>query len=217
MVFILLIVALVICLAFLVGYKFFKKDALYVIGIGCAVSANVYNVGSYGIEAGGIVWCVDAVIYTLFAFCIIVACKDYDKKTALAITFSSMAGIMLTAFFDFMAKWMRFGFAEDLAWGFLSFTFSTLATFVAVWISLCLFEKLKNRVPSWLNMIMSVLVLSLINSFIYFGLMALVGEVGSNFGGILLGSYIVKFVSLLFFVEIYYLLSLLGKRKNIKK
>ena len=86
--FYLLIVALVVAIAFLVGYYFFRKDALYVLGIGAAVSANVYNVGTYGVMAGGIVWGVDAIIYTLFAFCIIVACKDYGKKTAMAITYS---------------------------------------------------------------------------------------------------------------------------------
>jgi len=215
--FYLLIVALVVAIAFLVGYYFFRKDALYVLGIGAAVSANVYNVGTYGVMAGGIVWGVDAIIYTLFAFCIIVACKDYGKKTAMAITYSSMAGIMLTAFFDFMAKWMAFGFAEDLIWGFLSFTFSTVATFVAIFVAVILFEKLRDKVQCWLNMGLNILIISVINTFIYFGLMALIGGLGSNFGITLLGSYIVKFVTLIFFVEIYYLTNYLIVKKERKK
>lgn len=215
--FYLLIVALVVAIAFLVGYYFFRKDALYVLGIGAAVSANVYNVGTYGVMAGGIVWGVDAIIYTLFAFCIIVACKDYGKKTAMAITYSSMAGIMLTAFFDFMAKWMAFGFAEDLIWGFLSFTFSTIATFVAIFVAVILFEKLRDKVQCWLNMGLNILIISVINTFIYFGLMALIGGLGSNFGITLLGSYIVKFVTLIFFVEIYYLTNYLIVKKERKK
>ena len=214
--FYLLIVALVVAIAFLVGYYFFRKDALYVLGIGAAVSANVYNVGTYGVMAGGIVWGVDAIIYTLFAFCIIVACKDYGKKTAMAITYSSMAGIMLTAFFDFMAKWMAFGFAEDLIWGFLSFTFSTVATFVAIFVAVILFEKLRDKVQCWLNMGLNILIISVINTFIYFGLMALIGGLGSNFGITLLGSYIVKFVTLIFFVEIYYLTNYLIVKKERK-
>ena len=214
--FYLLIVALVVAIAFLVGYYFFRKDALYVLGIGAAVSANVYNVGTYGVMAGGIVWGVDAIIYTLFAFCIIVACKDYGKKTAMAITYSSMAGIMLTAFFDFMAKWMAFGFAEDLIWGFLSFTFSTIATFVAIFVAVILFEKLRDKVQCWLNMGLNILIISVINTFIYFGLMALIGGLGSNFGITLLGSYIVKFVTLIFFVEIYYLTNYLIVKKERK-
>ena len=214
--FYLLIVALVVAIAFLVGYYFFRKDALYVLGIGAAVSANVYNVGTYGVMSGGIVWGVDTIIYTLFAFCIIVACKDYGKKTAMAIIYSSMAGIMLTAFFDFMAKWMAFGFAEDLIWGFLSFTFSTIATFVAIFVAVILFEKLRDKVQCWLNMGLNILIISVINTFIYFGLMALIGGLGSNFGITLLGSYIVKFVTLIFFVEIYYLTNYLIVKKERK-
>ena len=201
--FYLLIVAFVVAIAFLVGYYFFRKDSLYVLGIGAAVSANVYNVGSFGVTAGGIVWGLDAIIYTLFAFCIIVACKDYGKKTAMAITYSSMAGIMLTAFFDFMAKWMAFGFAEDLVWGLLSFTFSTIATFIAISVAVIIFDKLRNKVQGWFNMGLGILIISVINTFIYFGLMALIGGLGSNFGITLLGSYIVKFATLIFFVEIY--------------
>lgn len=214
--FYLLIVAVVVAIVFLVGYYYFRKDALYVIGIGAAVSANVYNVGTYGVMAGGIVWGVDAIIYTLFAFCIIVAIKDYGRKTAMAITYSSMAGIMLTAFFDFMAKWMAYGFAEDLAWGFLSFSISTIATFVAVSIAVLMFDKLRNKVQSWLNMGIGILVLSLINTFIYFGLMALIGGLGANFGITLLGSYIVKFVTLVFFVEVYYLCNYFIIKKHTK-
>ena len=146
MVYVLAIVAVVTAIAFIIGYYFFKKDALYVLGIGAAVSSNVYNVGSYGITEGGIVWGIDAIIYALFVFCIIVACKDFDRKSAMAITYSSIGGIMLTAFFDFMAKWMSAGFAEDLIWGFVSYAASAVSTFLGVYTALLVYDKLRDKV-----------------------------------------------------------------------
>ena len=105
MAYLLAVLAVVVAVAFIFGYYFFRKDALYVLGIGAAVSSNVYNVNAYSIDAGWLIFGLDAVIYILFVFCVMVACKDYGKKVAKAIMFSSMAGIMLTATFDFFAKW----------------------------------------------------------------------------------------------------------------
>ncbi len=212
MVYILAIVAVVVAIAFIVGYYFFRKDSLYVLGIGAAVSSNVYNVGSYGITEAGIVWGIDAIIYALFAFCIIVACKDYDRKSAMAITYSSIGGIMLTAFFDFMAKWMHDGFAVDLVWGFVSYAVSAVATYIGVLVALLLYDKLRGRAFDWLNMGLCMLVLEIINSFIYFGVMALIGGLENNFGIALAGSYIVKVAGLVFFVAIYYIFDALNKK-----
>lgn len=216
MIYILPIVAVIVAIAFIIGYYFFNKDSLYVLGIGAAVSANVYNVGSYGYSFGGLIWCVDAVIYTLFAFCIIVALKDYGKKVAMAITYSSMAGIMLTAIFDFMAKWMSVGFGVDLIWGFLSYASSTIATYVAITIGIIVFDKLRNKIHNYFNMCLSIFIISLINSLIYFGLTSLIGGIGEDFGVMLAGSYIVKCVALVFFVSIYYVYEIFNQ-KRIKK
>ena len=213
LIYILAIVAVITAIAFIIGYYYFGKDSLYVLGIGAAVSSNVYNVGSYGIEYGGLIWGVDAVIYTLFAFCIIVALKDYGKKSAMAITYSSMAGIMLTAIFDFLAKWMSVGFGEDLLWGFLSYAFSTIATFVAITVAILVFESLKEKLHNAINMCLSILIVSIINSLIYFGLTALVGGLGSDFGIMLAGSYIVKVIALLFFVATYYVYEIFNKKR----
>ncbi len=213
MVYVLAIVAVVTAIAFIIGYYFFKKDALYVLGIGAAVSSNVYNVGSYGITEGGIVWGIDAIIYALFVFCIIVACKDFDRKSAMAITYSSIGGIMLTAFFDFMAKWMSAGFAEDLIWGFVSYAVSAVATFLGVYIALLVYDKLRDKVYSWFNMGLCMLIIEIINSLVYFGIMAIIGGLGDNFGITLAGSYIVKVIGLIFFVGVYYIYEIFNKKR----
>ena len=215
MVYLLFILAIVVAIAFIVGNYFFKKDALFVLGIGSAVSSNVYNVNSYSISVGELIFGFDSVIYLFFVFCVMVAYMDYGKKTAMAITYSSMAGIMLTAVFDFFAKWATIGIAENVIWGFVSFSVSVLAIFVSIYLCVLLFEKTQDKLPILLNLGIVTALSSFINSAIYFGIMYLLGaDMFGNFGGILLGSLIGKLGTLVILILAYLVFVSLKGRKN---
>ena len=215
MVYLLLILAIVVAIAFIIGNYFFKKDALFVLGIGSAVSSNVYNVNSYSISVGELIFGLDSVIYLFFVFCVMVAYMDYGKKTAMAITYSSMAGIMLTAIFDFFAKWATIGIAENVIWGFVSFSVSVLAIFVSIYLCVLFFEKTQDKLPILLNLGIVTALSSFINSAIYFGIMYLLGaDMFGNFGGTLLGSLIGKLGTLVILILAYLVFGSLKGRKN---
>lgn len=218
MVYLLAVLAGVVAIAFIVGYYLFRKDSLYVLGIGSAVSANVYNVHAYSIEVGRLVFGLDSVIYILFAFCIVVACKDFGKKSAKAITYSSMAGIMLTATFDFFAQWATIGIAENVIWGFVSFAVSVVAIYISTLVGLWIFEKLKTRLPNFLSMGLSIITLSIINSCIFFGIMYIIGaDLFGSFWGTLAGSFIGKCGAIIVLLLAYEVVKLLDKRKLNKQ
>lgn len=215
MVYLLVVLAVIVAAAFVVGYYFFRKDSLFVLGIGAAVSSNVYNINTYSIDAGFMIFGFDAVIYILFAFCVMVACQDYGKKAAKALTYSSMAAIMLTAVFDFFAKWATVGIAQDVIWGFVSFAASVVAIFVSTTIGLWMYEKIKVRTPRAVSLGLSVIVVSVINSLFFYGLMYIVGaDLFGNFLGILTGSVIAKIGTLLILLTAYEVVKLLDKRKT---
>ena len=217
MAYLLAVLAVVVAVAFIFGYYFFRKDALYVLGIGAAVSSNVYNVNAYSIDAGWLIFGLDAVIYILFVFCIMVACKDYGKKVAKAIMFSSMAGIMLTATFDFFAKWATIGIAKDVIWGFVSYAVSTFAIYVSLILGIWLYEKMRYKVANFLNMGLSIFVSSAINSAIYFGIMYIIGaDMFGNFFGTLVGSIIGKIGTLIILLCAYEVVRLIDVRKKAK-
>lgn len=217
MAYLLAVLALVVSALFIVGYYFFRKDSLYVIGIGGAVSSNVYNVNAYSIDAGWLIFGFDSVIYILFVFCVIVACKDCGKKIAKAIMFSSMAGIMLTATFDFFAKWGTIGIAQDVVWGFVSYAVSAFAIYVSLIFGIWLYEKMQAKVANFLNIGLSVLISSAINSAIYFGVMYIIGaDMFGNFLGTLVGSLIGKIGTIVFLVGAYEIVRLIDARKKAK-
>ncbi len=214
MVYLLVVLAVIVAAAFVVGYYFFRKDSLFVLGIGAAVSSNVYNINTYSIDAGFMIFGFDAVIYILFAFCVMVACQDYGKKAAKSLAFSSMAAIMLTAVFDFFAKWATVGIAQDVIWGFVSFAASVVAIFVSTTIGLWMYEKIKAKTPRAVSLGLSVIVVSVINSLFFYGLMYIIGaDLFGNFLGILTGSVTAKIGTLLILLAAYEVIKLLDKRK----
>lgn len=60
--YILCIVGVIIFGALLFLWKKWKKDALYVLAIGGACGANIYNIGSYPIVCGNFVFGIDSII-----------------------------------------------------------------------------------------------------------------------------------------------------------
>lgn len=213
--FLFLVLTAVLVFAILIVFnRFWGKDALFVVGIGCAIGSNIYNVGDYGIVIGNLVFGIDSVIYTVFVFVVLLCLKNYDEKSAFTLLYSAMGSIMLSALLMFIASWASAGFASNLIWGFVSYLISVIATFVALFTTIKLFKYFEGKnLNVYLNFLINVLIASFINSLIYFGAVAIISGFEENFLGQLGASYIGKLMSTAFSLLTYFICTKLPYKK----
>lgn len=211
LVFLLVMIALTI-----IARYFWGKDALFVVGIGCVIGANIYNSTTFPIELGVLTFGFDSVLYTVFSFCMIVMYIDYGRSSFNTLLYSSISSILLSSFFLFVANLSSFGFSVGLLLSFLSYIFSIIGTFAAIWVMRCVFDALQKRnVNIYVNLLVCLFLASLINSLIYFGLTFVVQlNLGDEFWFSLLGSYVGKFVTIGFCLFAYFLNQVLQKRRQ---
>ena len=216
------ILAIIMGFIFAISYKVFRKNALFSIGIGSAVSACVFSIKVCSIQLGNLVLGFDSVIYTVFVFCVIVACKDYSKKVAYSLLYSSVAGVLISSVYNFFCSWSDSGLTNVL-WEFVSYLASAIGTVVAIIIAILVFEKLRDYVSRYISIGVAVLIASIINSAIYLGIMTIIDGGMTNFVDVLMGSYVVKICTLILFLTIYSVYShffiecRVKKRKNKRK
>lgn len=202
----LVLTAVLVFAILIVSNRFWGKDALFVVGIGCAIGSNIYNVGDYGIVIGNLVFGIDSVIYTVFVFVVLLCLKNYDEKSAFTLLYSAMGSIMLSALLVFIASWASAGFASNLIWGFVSYLISVIATFAALFTTIKLFKYFEGKnLNVYLNFLINVLIASFINSLIYFGAVAIISGFEENFLGQLGASYIGKLMSTAFSLLTYFI------------
>lgn len=210
----LVLTAVLVFVILIVSNRFWGKDALFVVGIGCAIGSNIYNVGDYGIVIGNLVFGIDSVIYTVFVFVVLLCLKNYDEKSAFTLLYSAMGSIMLSALLVFIASWASAGFASNLIWGFVSYLISVIATFVALFTTIKLFKYFEGKnLNVYLNFLINVLIASFINSLIYFGAVAIISGFEENFLGQLGASYIGKLMSTAFSLLTYFICTKLPYKK----
>lgn len=210
----LVLTAVLVFAILIVSNRFWGKDALFVVGIGCAIGSNIYNVGDYGIVIGNLVFGIDSVIYTVFVFVVLLCLKNYDEKSAFTLLYSAMGSIMLSALLVFIASWASAGFASNLIWGFVSYLISVIATFAALFITIKLFKYFEGKnLNVYLNFLINVLIASFINSLIYFGAVAIISGFEENFLGQLGASYIGKLMSTAFSLLTYFICTKLPYKK----
>ena len=210
----LVLTAVLVFAILIVSNRFWGKDALFVVGIGCAIGSNIYNVGDYGIVIGNLVFGIDSVIYTVFVFVVLLCLKNYDEKSAFTLLYSAMGSIMLSALLVFIASWASAGFASNLIWGFVSYLISVIATFVALFTTIKLFKYFESKnLNVYLNFLINVLIASFINSLIYFGAVAIISGFEENFLGQLGASYIGKLMSTAFSLLTYFICAKLPYKK----
>lgn len=211
----LVLTAVLVFVILIVSNRFWGKDALFVVGIGCAIGSNIYNVGDYGIVIGNLVFGIDSVIYTVFVFVVLLCLKNYDEKSAFTLLYSAMGSIMLSALLVFIASWASAGFASNLIWGFVSYLISVIATFAALFITIKLFKYFESKnLNVYLNFLINVLIASFINSLIYFGAVAIISGFEENFLGQLGASYLGKLMSTAFGLLTYFLCIKLPYKKD---
>ena len=210
----LVLTAVLVFAILIVSNRFWGKDALFVVGIGCAIGSNIYNVGDYGIVIGNLVFGIDSVIYTVFVFVVLLCLKNYDEKSAFTLLYSAMGSIMLSALLVFIASWASAGFASNLIWGFVSYLISVIATFAALFTTIKLFKYFESKnLNVYLNFLINVLIASFINSLIYFGAVAIISGFEENFLGQLGASYIEKLMSTAFSLLTYFICTKLPYKK----
>lgn len=210
----LVLTAVLVFVILIVSNRFWGKDALFVVGIGCAIGSNIYNVGDYGIVIGNLVFGIDSVIYTVFVFVVLLCLKNYDEKSAFTLLYSAMGSIMLSALLVFIASWASAGFASNLIWGFVSYLISVIATFVALFTTIKLFKYFESKnLNVYLNFLINVLIASVINSLIYFGIVAIITGFQENFWGQLGASYLGKLMSTAFSLLTYFICTKLPYKK----
>ena len=210
----LVLTAVLVFAILIVSNRFWGKDALFVVGIGCAIGSNIYNVGDYGIVIGNLVFGIDSVIYTVFVFVVLLCLKNYDEKSAFTLLYSAMGSIMLSALLVFIASWASAGFASNLIWGFVSYLISVIATFAALFTTIKLFKYFESKnLNVYLNFLINVLIASFINSLIYFGAVAIISGFEENFLGQLGASYIGKLMSTAFSLLTYFICTKLPYKK----
>ena len=210
----LVLTAVLVFAILIVSNRFWGKDALFVVGIGCAIGSNIYNVGDYGIVIGNLVFGIDSVIYTVFVFVVLLCLKNYDEKSAFTLLYSAMGSIMLSALLVFIASWASAGFASNLIWGFVSYLISVIATFAALFTTIKLFKYFESKnLNVYLNFLINVLIASFINSLIYFGAVAIISGFEENFLGQLGASYIGKLMSTAFSLLTYFICTKLSYKK----
>ena len=113
------------------------------------------------------------------------------------VLYTALFSIFFTAFLFFMGNLSQGGYSTALMVNFLSYLFSIIGTFCAAWVMIWLYDKFKVAgLNVYFNFIIVILLASLVNTVIYFGLSNLItGLVVENFAALMAGSYIGKFVA----------------------
>ena len=186
----------ILSLAF-IGIHYFKKDALFVVGIGAIIAANIYTSLSYPIDIFGLTFGMDGVIYTIFIFCILWMYIEYGRKSTKNVTLCAAASTLLTALFSFCGFAFRDGFdaAVNIS---LPYIFSVIASLFAVMLMIYLYKFLKKKkCNEYVNITISLLCGNVVNSLIYFVVSSLANGIMENVWKVTYGSLIGKTFSVI--------------------
>lgn len=221
-IYILIIFAVFAFSLFVFVRKWHDYSMLFTFAIGCAVNANIFNSITNPVVAGGMVFSIDSILYTLFMFTVVICAKDYDIRRAKILTSSAIAAILVSSFIEFFANLSSFGFSMDLVIKLVGYIASALGTFAGIWLMLYVFKKLEKRKTNvYLSFAVCILIASVINSTIYYA--AVIASSGKieNLLYTLIGSYIGKTACIIlgeigYFVNTHYWIPKNLKEKDLK-
>lgn len=167
------------------------------LGIAGVVNANFFHSGNYPIDVFGLNFGVDAIIYTLFIYTIILNFFYFGKKSAIIYTFSGAAAVFLAGVIELIAVAFSSGHSIE-AWAeFGGFAISALATIAAGVCAVLLIDFLKKKfkIHNMFLIIIGIVLATIVNTLIYYSLTPLILK--HEFDIILiLTSFIGKFISL---------------------
>jgi len=202
---------------FIIAKHLFGANALFVLGIGCVIGANLYNSNAFPIQVGNLVFGIDSIVYTVFVFSILLAYIDYGKKLMKEVLYCSAGSILLTALLALSGNFFQVGLTDSVLLSFLYYFFSLIGTLAAIYLMMYVYKRLENKINIYLNIAIALMVASIVNSAVYFGLsFIMAGGLGDAFLLSLAGSYIGKTISLCFCLATFYILNFI-KQKNTTK
>ena len=196
---------------------------LLAVAIGCAVNANIFTPLNSGVTVGPFIFSIEAILYTLFMYTIVIRILDYGYKAAKTMTLTSVAAIIISAIIEFVALVSYEGFAVRTLKTFSFYFLSSLGTIAGVWIMILLTIQLrKKNVNSYVIIPIAIITSGLIHSVIYYGGMALIEwDINDNAVAMILGAIIGKGVCIGLSVFCYFInqkwwkpLSLISKEKE---
>ena len=192
-----LLFSIIIFLLSLVCYEKFRSTTLYALSIGGAVNANFFHAGNYPIMCFGLPFGIDSIIYSVFAYCVILMFLKLNKREAYILTFSSVIAIMFSALMQLVADLFTISSCFSVWKTFLNFFVSSVASLIAVWIMLEILNRLKKKnINDYVLLIVGMLIVSLVNSLIYYSIATWINGTPENIFTLLLTSFIGKTIAL---------------------
>lgn len=207
-----LIFSLIVFLMSLICYESFRSTTLYALAIGGAVNANFFHAGNYPIMCFGLPFGIDSIIYSLFAFCIVIMLLKTNKKEAYILSFSSIIAIMFSASMQLVSNLFTSG-STAIAWQtFLTFTVSVIASLIAIWAMIEIINYLKKKnANEYILLILGMLIVTFINSLIYYPLATIINKVPENIIQLSITSIMGKLIAVVWGILAFYLMNKIEK------
>jgi hypothetical protein len=207
-----LLFSAIIFLLSLVCYEKFRSTTLYALSIGGAVNANFFHAGKYPIYCFGLPFGLDSIIFSVFVYCVIIMFLKVSKRDAYILTFSTVIAIMFSAVMQLVAELFTIGSCFAVWKTFLNFSVSAVASLIAVWVMLETLDRLKNKNQNqYVLMIVGMLIVSLLNSAIYYSIATWINGAPENIFILVLTSFIGKIIALACAIGALYLTSKIEK------
>ena len=145
----------------------------------------------------GLPFGIDSIIYSVFAYCVILMFLKLNKREAYILTFSSVIAIMFSALMQLIADLFTIGSCFSVWKTFLNFFVSSVASLIAVWIMLEVLNRLKKKnINDYVLLIVGMLIVSLVNSLIYYSIATWINGTPENILTLLFTSFIGKVIAL---------------------
>ena len=201
--------AVIVFAILFVGIKLFGKDAIFTIAIGTAIAANIYSPTAHPIIFCHLIFGIDAIAYTVFAFCILLMHIDHGKASMKSLLYTTLFSLFLAGFLAFAAAFFTTGITTASIQSALSYVNCIISTYLAATAMIFAFDFFrKNGVNIYMCLFLGLMLAIIINSLLYFGLTFLMfGTLGSTFAITLAGSYLGKTFAVLLCLGVFYLLN----------
>lgn len=181
----------------LVGYNKYRSTTLYALAIGGVVNAGFFHAGAYPIECFHLPFGIDSIIYTLFAYCVIVMWIKDSKQSAYLLAFSSIIAILFSATMQLVADLFSNG-SSWLTWSdFLFFVSSALSSAIAVIAAVEILEACKRKLSPYAALLLGISIISVLYGCIHYPVSILLNELPQDLWALLLAALIGRIVAIL--------------------
>ena len=143
---------------------------LLAVAIGCAVNANIFTPLNSGIVVGPFVFSIEAILYTLFMYTVVVRILDYGYKDAKRMTFTSVAAIIISAIIELVAVLSTNGANVETFKSFSYYVFSSIGTIAGVWMAIVIVIACrKKNISCYIIIPLAITVSTIVHAIFYYG------------------------------------------------